>query len=72
MVYREKFSGIDHNMGRQPWASALRLISRNALASGSARLTINASFRMEKASRRKSISQVVAEGFAPSLWDHSI
>ena len=29
---------IDHNMGRKPWASALRLISRNALAFGSARL----------------------------------
>jgi hypothetical protein len=34
-------TGIDHNMGRKPWASALRLISRNALASGSARLTID-------------------------------
>ena len=29
-------------MGRKPWASALRLISRNALASGSARLKIDA------------------------------
>ncbi len=33
---------IDHNIGRKPWASALRLISRNALASGSARLMIDA------------------------------
>ncbi len=35
-------TGIDHNMGRKPWASALRLISRNALAAGSARLMIDA------------------------------
>ena len=35
-------SGVDLIMGRKPWASALRLISRNALASGSARLKIDA------------------------------
>ncbi len=34
-------TGFDHNMGRKPRASALRLISRNALASGSARLMIH-------------------------------
>ncbi len=32
--------GVDRNMGRKPWA--LRLISPNALASGSARLMIDA------------------------------
>ncbi len=34
--------GVDHSMGRKPWASAFRLISRNALASGLARLLIDA------------------------------
>ena len=34
--------GVDQNTGRKPWASALQLISRNALASGSARLVIDA------------------------------
>jgi hypothetical protein len=34
--------GFDHNTGLKPWASALRQISRNALASDSARLTIDA------------------------------
>jgi endonuclease/exonuclease/phosphatase family metal-dependent hydrolase len=42
--HRHRFFGVDHNMGVKPWASALRLISRNALASGSARLTIDAGF----------------------------
>ena len=37
-----RFRDIDHKMGRKPWANALRLISRNALASDSARLTIDA------------------------------
>jgi hypothetical protein len=32
--------GVDHNMGRKPWAKALRLISRNALAYGLVRLMI--------------------------------
>ena len=35
--------GVDHNMGRKPLAKALRLISRNALAYGLARLMIDAS-----------------------------
>jgi hypothetical protein len=34
--------GADHNMGRKPWAKALRLISLNALAYGLARLMIDA------------------------------
>ena len=34
--------GVDHNMDRKPWAKALRLISRNALAYGLARLMIDA------------------------------
>jgi hypothetical protein len=34
--------GVDHNMGRKPWAKALRLISRNALAYGLARFMIDA------------------------------
>ena len=33
-------NGVDHKMGRKPWAKALRLISRNALAFGLARLSI--------------------------------
>ncbi|MCF7963385.1 MAG: hypothetical protein K9M08_21810, partial [Pirellula sp.] len=33
--------GVDHNMDRKPWAKALRLISRNALAYGLARLMIH-------------------------------
>ncbi len=37
--------GVDHNMGRKPWANALRPTSRNALACGSARLMIDARFK---------------------------
>ncbi len=40
--------GVDHNMGFKPWASALRLISRNALASGLARLMIDAGSTNER------------------------
>jgi four helix bundle protein len=34
--------GVDHNLANKPWASSLRLISRIALASGLARLMIDA------------------------------
>jgi hypothetical protein len=34
--------GFDQNLANRPWASVLRLITRNALASGSARPMIDA------------------------------
>lgn len=44
--------GFDHNLGLNPWASALRLISRNALTSGSDRDTIDAKNESESLTNR--------------------
>ena len=53
-------NGIDHNMGRNPCASALRLISWNALTSGSARNTIDAGkFALENLQDRSDTGQTL-------------
>jgi hypothetical protein len=52
-------------MVRKPWAKALRLISRNALAYGLARLRIGlARLRIDAGKRRNHYSQLFAQSLA--------
>jgi hypothetical protein len=60
----DRDSGVDHNLANKPWASVLRLISRNALASGSARLMIDAAIRIysESGLKQAAVCESVVAG----------